>query len=205
MKQTMETAIHMNVNTEKVQTTSFGDYTITKDFEKFTVLITKPSARSRMGIKYVHHVHFRSYNELSKRIFRMTEFVKNFVEKETAKQLLKEAKQQLLKDARKSFKCPYEVGQIFYNSWGYDQTNIDFYQLVAIKGKTLTLREISQTREGYDTGTCKAVKDSFVGEEFTKVIQVCLGQDDKPLYYISADHGTYSPWDGKEKYWSSNR
>ena len=28
-----------------------------------------------------------------------------------------------------------EVGQILYSSWGYDQTNIDFYQIVRVSDK----------------------------------------------------------------------
>lgn len=30
-----------------------------------------------------------------------------------------------------------EVGHILYTSWGYDQTNIDFYQVTALKGETM--------------------------------------------------------------------
>lgn len=32
-----------------------------------------------------------------------------------------------------------EVGHILYTSWGYDQTNTDFYQVVALKGETMVL------------------------------------------------------------------
>ena len=31
----------------------------------------------------------------------------------------------------------FEVGQMFYCSWGYDQTNIDYYMLVELKGKCM--------------------------------------------------------------------
>lgn len=34
------------------------------------------------------------------------------------------------------------IGDIFYTSWGYDQTNIDFYQVVALRGKhTVVVRQ----------------------------------------------------------------
>lgn len=32
-----------------------------------------------------------------------------------------------------------EVGHILYTSWGYDQTNTDFYQVIALKGETMVL------------------------------------------------------------------
>lgn len=36
------------------------------------------------------------------------------------------------------------VGDIYYSSWGYDQTNVDFYQVVALKGKhTAVIRQIA--------------------------------------------------------------
>ena len=39
-----------------------------------------------------------------------------------------------------------EVGQIFYASWGYDQTNIDFVQVVEVSktGKTVKVRRMNQ-------------------------------------------------------------
>ena len=36
------------------------------------------------------------------------------------------------------------------NSFGYDQTNVDAYQLISIKGKTGVFREVAlQTVEGF--------------------------------------------------------
>jgi hypothetical protein len=69
-----------------------------------------------------------------------------------------EYKDNLFKDLR--------VGDLFSNSWGYDQTNVDFYQVTEIKGKTFTIREIGSKRcgeapSGSDSDYCIAVKDSF--------------------------------------------
>lgn len=38
------------------------------------------------------------------------------------------------------------VGMIFVHSWGYDQTNIDFYEVTAVSesGRQVTLRELQQ-------------------------------------------------------------
>lgn len=36
----------------------------------------------------------------------------------------------------KTNKFGVKVGDIFYASWGYDQTNVDFFQVVALVGKT---------------------------------------------------------------------
>jgi hypothetical protein len=47
-----------------------------------------------------------------------------------------------LEDAKKRRKERFEphdfkVGQLFYCSWGYDQTNIDYYMLTELKAKTM--------------------------------------------------------------------
>lgn len=44
------------------------------------------------------------------------------------------------------------VGDVFVSSWGYEQTNVNFYQVVALHGKTMvTIREIMAQICGTDT------------------------------------------------------
>lgn len=73
-----------------------------------------------------------------------------------------------------------KVGEIYVNSWGFDQTNVDYYQVVAVKGKTATLQAIcSQTvegTEGFMSCQVRPVPNSFCGESFTKRIQGYNGQ-----------------------------
>jgi len=66
-----------------------------------------------------------------------------------------------------------KVGDIFRSSWGYDQTNIDYYQVVAVSGKTATVCKISQLSEadGYLQGNCVPAPNSFIGKPFKKLIQ----------------------------------
>ena len=67
------------------------------------------------------------------------------------------------------------LGDIFYSSWGYDQTNIDFYQVVALKGKhTLVLRQneekkgLSETSwNGYTRPIRDRFKTGYYGEPIT--------------------------------------
>ena len=42
----------------------------------------------------------------------------------------------------KAFVHTVQVGDIFRTSWGYDQTNVEFFQVVEVKGKHAILREI---------------------------------------------------------------
>lgn len=59
-----------------------------------------------------------------------------------------------------------KVGDIFRASWGYDQTNIDYYEVVAVKNQMIDVRKIGQIREydGYDCGKCAPVPGEYIGE-----------------------------------------
>ena len=58
---------------------------------------------------------------------------------------------------------------ILYSSWGWEQTNIDFYQVVAIRGSAVDLRKLDQrtTEDGYMCGTTVPLPDVFKGTTHT--------------------------------------
>lgn len=64
-----------------------------------------------------------------------------------------------------------KVGDIFYTSWGYDQTNVDFYQVVKISGLKIQVREIwgEERVTGFMCGEATPVKDSFKNEKMLNV------------------------------------
>ena len=37
----------------------------------------------------------------------------------------------------------YKVGDILYNSWGYNQTNVDWYQVIKVKPKSIVIHPIA--------------------------------------------------------------
>lgn len=60
----------------------------------------------------------------------------------------------------------FQVGTLLVNSWGYDQTNVDFYQVIEVKGKTVVIKEICgrtvrNSDNGYMSSYVSPVKDSF--------------------------------------------
>lgn len=60
-----------------------------------------------------------------------------------------------------------QVGDVVLSSWGYDQTNADHYQIVAVIGnRTVEVRKLAQDREysGDMSGTCTPIHGDFVGE-----------------------------------------
>ncbi len=51
----------------------------------------------------------------------------------------------------------FKVGQIFYNSWGYEQTNVDFYQVVKVTDKSVEFRAIESVKN-YSSDTSMSGK-----------------------------------------------
>lgn len=57
-----------------------------------------------------------------------------------------------------------KIGDVFYDSWGYEQTNIDFYQVVDLKGSTtVVLRPVNKKYRsiGYCSDMVTPIKDDF--------------------------------------------
>lgn len=70
---------------------------------------------------------------------------------------------------RKAFQPKVEVGEIYRTSWGYEQTNVEFFEVVAFKGKTATLREIAA--EVVETGWAQGKKTPLPGKYIGPEIQ----------------------------------
>ena len=45
---------------------------------------------------------------------------------------------------RSEYQHTLNVGDILYSSWGYDQTNVDFYEVVQVIGKAVAIRQIEK-------------------------------------------------------------
>jgi hypothetical protein len=66
----------------------------------------------------------------------------------------------------------FNVGDILFNQWGYDQTNVDFYQVVATTAKTVTVRQIaavlterSRNSASSMTAFVTTINDAFKADE----------------------------------------
>jgi hypothetical protein len=93
-------------------------------------------------------------------------------------------------------------GDIFYSSWGWEQTNIDFYQVISTTAKTVKIRKINQTRD-YNasamSGKTTAIPNDFASNE------VLLK---KPYFWdnswrLNLQHGAGCKWDGDELSYST--
>lgn len=90
-----------------------------------------------------------------------------------------------------------KVGDIFDAQWGYDQTNVDFYEVVGLTGASVKVRPIDKKTHG--TPTQWAVRQvmpipgAYIGGVMTKRIQ---DYSDRPSFNVDASSSAYL-WDGK--------
>lgn len=91
---------------------------------------------------------------------------------------------------RKATPNPFKVGMLFINSWGYEQTNVDYFQVVRLTPRGVYLRPIgskSCVNSTVSHGMADTVvpdKDNFTGPEIFKPI---LPGSEKG--YLSAEFG----------------
>ena len=95
---------------------------------------------------------------------------------------------------------PFAVGDILEYSWGYDQTNVDFYQVTRTTDKTIWLCEIKADAEetGFMCGKTVPRPGQFVGKELRKKVQFY-----RQGPYVKFPHGYAEKWDGFAKAFST--
>ena len=122
--------------------------------------------------------------------------IKNFMEAADKRQEYKEQKAA----ERKAFKPEFEVGDIFYTSWGYEQTNVEFYQVIEKPSAHYAIiQEIAQenvpnSMESHGMScSVMPIKDKFISE---KIERRKVGR-----HGISfSSYRSAFKWDGQPKY-----
>ena len=98
-----------------------------------------------------------------------------------------------------AFVMPYKVGDVLHGSWGWEQTNCEFAQVVKILGKRkLVIQGISSKRvgDGYSHGMAEnlvPLPGVFVGAELARVVDLYGGVNWNA-------HCSMHAWDGSPKY-----
>lgn len=96
---------------------------------------------------------------------------------------------------------PYSVGSFVYASWGYDQTNIDWFKVTARKGDWLTLtpyKALTHEPPGsFMSGTSRPSDEPTGGKPIRRRIYVRDGEERGMAFARS--YGWISAWDGKPK------
>lgn len=165
----------------------FMDYLISIDMEKLTMGILKLTPKGKYSQYKVEQNYRYSKPE------RILESLKYFINNKLSFLKRKEEEKQQKTEFRKTMVNPYKVGDILYDSWGYEQTNIDFFQVTKVSDKSVWIRRISgemvPNTQGHDSANVRPIKDKFVGEEVVKPLIVSSWSKTP---YISSKHGSIS-------------
>lgn len=102
---------------------------------------------------------------------------------------------------RREFKHEFNVGDILYTSWGYDQTNCSFFEVTKILGpKAVEIRELAQATDHSERGADYVVPIPGRYARHSQLMRkmVAPGNRVKIESYAHAHK-----WDGKPKYQTS--
>lgn len=167
---------------------------LTVDAERPVAMCVRPSPRARLGYKIEFNYVFGSFE-------RMNQYLEEFLASLERAKKVKEERKIARAAAKAAALESVKIGDLFVASWGWEQTNVDAYQVVEKKGATVTLREIAlQTVEGSDQGFMSdrvvPVKDAFIGQEFKKRITGRGINIDDVRYASPAEEGKdfYRSW-----------
>ena len=151
--------------------------------------------------KPVFHLKYQNTEQLRKSVIaRFESLTKIYREAEERKNKQKIAQSNL------SAADHFKVGDIVVNSWGCEQTNIEFYQVIAVKNKTITVRELLKDYKetGFLCGESTPIINSFVENEkpFNLRLKVRLKADGLSEVIICNPKSFYyfQKWDGHPEY-----
>lgn len=105
------------------------------------------------------------------------------------------------RQAKKEAVCPFKEGDIISGSWGYDQTNVEFFEIVAAKGRKVTIRELGHASiKGSEGFMCESVVPNhgcYIGEPEVHIAQTYSGDS----WYIKLhDSCSLHLWEGDKRY-----
>ena len=164
------------------------------DAERMVSKCVRPSKKARLGYVNVFHIQFHS-------VERMFEHAEKHLADIEAKRVYKAERAAKKKEATTMARNSVIVDDIFVDSWGYEQTQVDAYQVVEkIGNATVVLRPIAcRTVEGSEGRDCQHVVPvfgAFTSEEtFTKRI----GEYGIKMNSYSSAY----QWDGKREFYNS--
>jgi hypothetical protein len=129
------------------------------------------------------------------------QYVAQWIESNAKAEALSTARKQALAAERAAFdaRSEYKVGDVIHHSWGWEQTQCDFYKVVSVPGKaTLEIIAIDAKDAGIPSkGSMSTylLADSEVtkGEAFR--VRVTKGG-------VGLKYGHASKWDGRPEYYS---
>lgn len=98
---------------------------------------------------------------------------------------------------------PYQIGDVLVSSWGYDQTNVNYFQVVWKSEKSIRVKEIGSRidEDGFMCGHAMPVKNEFVDRKWLRIPpegKLCRVSEDGWVRIDDVIHA--HKWDGQPNY-----
>lgn len=120
---------------------------------------------------------------------------------------------EIIENKKEENELGIKVGDIFYMSWGYEQTNVDFFRVKALRGKTqVILQEVNlemiqdesvsgmSSNRRYNSKNYSLVKNGcFVRDNEKGIIKKVQGTKEEPYIDMTSYANAYK-YDGQELY-----
>lgn len=103
-----------------------------------------------------------------------------------------------------------KVGDVFYSSWGYDQTNVDFYKVVAKTKARIKVVRIGKMSDDMGSGSdnVRPNKTAEFGEVMTKVVRASTWRSEfdpkQDVFFHLNSYSSAHRWDGSPKHETSS-
>lgn len=170
---------------------------ITREGTNAVVYVHRAAGRI-FAIGYRHNTKNHAFNYRFKDDAQLDRHVTEFLDGEVKRLADREQTKASKQEARKHFRTSLKLGDVLHYSWGYDQTNCEFYEVVEVSpsGKSVVIREIGaatvEGSQGFMSSSLTATPGRYIGEPMRKPVQ---DGDRVPM-----DFGSASKWDGRPRY-----
>jgi len=178
--------------------------TITEHPEQHAVIATyqsgtKPSAIAYSSKRTRPDFHYTFYSTQG-RDKHITDYLDGL-----ARTLLAKAKE---KAQKKSYRHSFQVGDLLHYSWGYDQTNCEYYQVTRVSNASVWIRRISSESvpgsAGFMSESVRPVPDAFLKNEPELRKRPQFYEHNGQVHeYLAMDHGAADKCAADEKHYSS--
>ena len=163
------------------------------EIDGLVATLYRESKRAKSWRVYLMNARFTTEESMNKYVDYYINEVKR---RELAKEQHKKERQDRIKEMRESL----EVGDIIVNSWWYEQTNVDCYQIIEKKWANVVLREVAKKLVNSTwpmSWDFVPQKDAFIVRKDWEYKEITkrIGQ-----FWVNFDYGGSSVWDWKRAY-----
>lgn len=159
----------------------------------------KQTPKGRFKTKVEWNFRFRSEDHRSEYIAKWKANIERYAK-------MKEDEKEQKRQFRANLVNPFKVGDLLYDSWGWEQTNIDYFEVVSVGNKSVEIAPIGQNYvrgTGFMSETVSPKKGDFQGDPIKRILQV----DGKGIAHIPSPRRSGAGWlhstsEGEENYQS---